>query len=155
MHYRKEDMNRTLMILIFASIAICACTGGRQSLRFNTELKEIVIDNGAGLMWCAVDNGEDIAWDKAHSHCGALKIGGFDDWRLPSKHEMRDLMKSWQTIENYFSITGKYLWLSDYHGKYAGYFIVDDGHELYTPMYGGLKARVLAVRYLNQPKYTN
>lgn len=59
-----------------------------------------VTDNNTGLMWQEQDNGNTYNWYKAsgtydatynpssESVCGSLTLGGFSDWRLPTKKEL-------------------------------------------------------------------
>ena len=70
------------------------------------ELKEgMWSDSITGLMWARISIGQEwvngtghgeakwIHWNSAESLCKKLRLGGFDDWRLPSIDELRTLMK--------------------------------------------------------------
>jgi hypothetical protein len=46
---------------------------------------EMVTDARNGLMWTKKHNGVDINWNDASKYCDDLVLGGFDDWRLPSR----------------------------------------------------------------------
>ncbi len=50
-----------------------------------------VEDIRTGLIWPARDNGRDINWVDAREYCGALELGGHDDWRLPKLEELKRL----------------------------------------------------------------
>ncbi len=62
---------------------------------------DVVIDNTTGLEW--QDNVESVQkpWDEfegdtAGNQCAILKLGGYDDWRLPSIEELLTLADSSQ-----------------------------------------------------------
>ncbi len=70
--------------------------------------KEIFKDNGNGtisdsdsdLQWAKKDSRQELGkwlnWDEANSYkdvCNEQKYLGFDDWRLPTKSEIRGLVK--------------------------------------------------------------
>ena len=50
-----------------------------------------VTDTVAGLMW---QQGTDVAtnWEAAISHCEALTLAGYEDWRLPNRRELRSIV---------------------------------------------------------------
>ena len=75
-----------------------------------------VTDNNTGLMWQKQDNGYNYNWYKASgtyhatynsgamSVCDSLELGGYDDWRLPSRFELL-------TLVNYgVSLPGPTIW---------------------------------------------
>jgi hypothetical protein len=61
---------------------------------------DMVQDNNTGLVWQRQDDGNTYNWYQAagvydanynsssQNVCGALNLGGFGDWRLPSKKEL-------------------------------------------------------------------
>jgi len=61
---------------------------------------DMVQDNNTGLVWQRQDDGNSYNWYQAagvydanynsssQNVCGALNLGGFGDWRLPSKKEL-------------------------------------------------------------------
>ena len=46
-----------------------------------------VTDNVTDLMWQQQDDGISRTWDNAGTYCSSLSLGGYSDWRLPSKKE--------------------------------------------------------------------
>jgi hypothetical protein len=47
-----------------------------------------VTDNVTGLIWQKGESGTTTTWDSAVTYCETLAIGGSEDWRLPSAHEL-------------------------------------------------------------------
>lgn len=52
------------------------------------ETDGIVIDEVTGLMWQQGHNARRLGWRDAGAACSRLRLGGFDDWRLPSIREL-------------------------------------------------------------------
>lgn len=46
-----------------------------------------ITDNVTGLMWQSVDNGEST-WENAVANAASVTTGGYNDWRLPTPHEL-------------------------------------------------------------------
>jgi arylsulfatase A-like enzyme len=46
-----------------------------------------ITDNVTGLMWQSVDNGE-TTWENAVANAASVTTGGYNDWRLPTPHEL-------------------------------------------------------------------
>ena len=100
-----------------------------------------VTDNNTGLMWQQQDNGQHYNWYRASGTyhatynstsqdvCGELNLGGYSDWRLPSKKDLITLVdysgQSPTINATYFSNTkGGLYWSStthDYNPLYAWY----------------------------------
>lgn len=51
-----------------------------------------VTDNVTGLMWIK-DPGEKMTWEQAMQNASKCRIGGYDDWRLPSIKELYSLIQ--------------------------------------------------------------
>ncbi len=51
-----------------------------------------VTDNVTGLMWQQEDDDTTRTWDEACSYCNDLALGGYSDWRLPSKKELMSIV---------------------------------------------------------------
>ena len=47
-----------------------------------------VTDLNSRLIWQRTDDGVQRTWANAVTYCEALALGGFSDWRLPSRHEL-------------------------------------------------------------------
>lgn len=53
----------------------------------------IVTDQKTGLQWSQDDVAEaDLNWSDANAACQALRLGGHDDWRLPTRAELINLV---------------------------------------------------------------
>jgi hypothetical protein len=44
------------------------------------------------LMWQQSDDGVDRTWIEANNYCESLSLGGFADWRLPTKDELKGIV---------------------------------------------------------------
>jgi formylglycine-generating enzyme required for sulfatase activity len=51
-----------------------------------------ITDNNTGLMWQKTDGGE-MVFENAVSYCSNLKLGGYNDWRLPLGYELFSINK--------------------------------------------------------------
>ena len=49
--------------------------------------------SGSGLYWQNPIDGTARTYQEARDYCGALSLGGFSDWRLPSVDELRTLIR--------------------------------------------------------------
>ena len=50
-----------------------------------------VTDMTTGVMWQQATEGS-MNWEAAISHCEALSLAGYDDWRLPNRRELRSIV---------------------------------------------------------------
>jgi hypothetical protein len=48
-----------------------------------------VVDSETNLMWAKGHNGANINWNNAVKYCENLVLGGFNDWRLPSRLDLK------------------------------------------------------------------
>lgn len=119
-----------------------------------------VLDNKTKLMWAKFDNGADINWTDAKKYCEQYRVGGYNDWRLPTQDELAslyDAKKSYQTAcgstvhtTKLIEISCSSLWSSETRGSgataEAAFFQFSSGKRLWylqsNPYYG----RVLPVR---------
>jgi hypothetical protein len=51
-----------------------------------------VIDKATGLMWQKSDSLKGMDWEEALEYAENLKIGGYDDWRLPNAKELQSIV---------------------------------------------------------------
>ena len=51
-----------------------------------------VTDNVTGLMWQQQDDNTKRNWDNAGAYCNYLSLGGYNDWRLPTKREFMSIV---------------------------------------------------------------
>ena len=77
---------------------------------------ETVTDTTTGLMWQQATKGT-MNWQNALAYCEGLKLGGYDDWRLPNKRELRSIVDYAEydpaVDETYFPDTvSSYYWSS-------------------------------------------
>jgi formylglycine-generating enzyme required for sulfatase activity len=42
-------------------------------------------------MWEAKAGSSDISWEEARTYCENLQLGGYSDWRLPTREELKTL----------------------------------------------------------------
>ena len=57
----------------------------------------IYLEKKRRLIWATADNGRDISWVDSFSYCEELSLAGFEDWRLPTIDELKELMKPMST----------------------------------------------------------
>ncbi len=73
-----------------------------------------VIDQMSGLQWQKSDDGITRNWQQALKYCQNLKLGGFEDWRLPAIKELQSIVDytKWNPAINnsYLNITDKTAW---------------------------------------------
>lgn len=50
-----------------------------------------ILDSVTGLLWTK-EIGEKVSWEAAKANASSLRIGGFDDWRLPTIKELYSLV---------------------------------------------------------------
>jgi len=51
-----------------------------------------VIDNEPGLMWQQQNDKEQRTWREALDYAGSLTLGGYSDWRLPTRFELESIL---------------------------------------------------------------
>jgi len=81
------------MVLIVAIITMMGAAVGQagEDSRFVVKDSDTVVDTQTNLMWAAKDNGSDINWEGAKSHCENYRGGGYKDWRMPTQDELANL----------------------------------------------------------------
>ena len=79
-------------------------------VRFTSNKEGVITDNKTGLLW-APDSGQNMTWDQAMQYAQNLKLGGFSDWRLPTRVELRELGKG--GTDPAFKLKGGWGWSSE------------------------------------------
>jgi hypothetical protein len=54
--------------------------------------EDLALDAVTGLMWHRAVEPRFFSWEDALAHCGELELGGYDDWRLPSRLELVSIL---------------------------------------------------------------
>lgn len=96
------------------------------------ENKERFIDTGDGiikdtktnLMWPKEGSKEYMDFADAEKYCKEFKLGGFEDWRIPTREELEsilDLKKDHPAIDPIFTEEGNWYWSSTPYAGLAGY----------------------------------
>lgn len=60
----------------------------------------IIIDTKTNLIWSGVTSPQEITFAEAKSYVRAFKLGGYSDWRLPTKKELKTLLDPLLLIED-------------------------------------------------------
>jgi hypothetical protein len=71
-----------------------------------------VTDNVTGLMWQKADGGE-MTWENAATYARGLSLGGRNDWRLPTNHELFSVLNhsgNPALDANYFTMSAAEYW---------------------------------------------
>lgn len=84
----------------------------------------IITDTLTGLMWAPAPDRE-VTWDQANAYAQNLKLGGYTDWRLPTRSELRSLFdaseeynpSSDSTFNPAFRLTDCCPWSSEVEGS--------------------------------------
>ena len=86
-------------------------------MSFTDNGNQTITDNFTGLMWQKTDGGE-MTVESATTYCTSVNLGGFNNWRLPTSHELF-LINSYENVNpalntTYFTKTlAEYWWTSD------------------------------------------
>ena len=153
------------IFMVFINMAVCEAQKGsakeyKQDSSISAYDDDTVLDKKSNLMWAKYDNGTDINWTDAKKYCEQYRLGGYKDWRLPTKDELAslyDTKKSYQTpcgstvhTTKLIEISCSSLWSSETRGSgetaEAAFFQFSSGKRLWylqsNPFYG----RALPVR---------
>ncbi|MBK1829920.1 DUF1566 domain-containing protein [Verrucomicrobiaceae bacterium R5-34] len=64
-----------------------------------------VTDANTGLMWQQVPSAKGFGWKEAIEYCNELKLGGYDDWRIPTLKELfsiSDFSSGWPYLDTHY-----------------------------------------------------
>jgi hypothetical protein len=96
-------------------------------IRFISSKDGVIIDNKTGLQW-APDPGQSMTWDQAMQYAQNLRLGGFSDWRLPTRVELRELGKGGK--DPAFKLNGDWGWSSELRASSSAWaFDFSSGQE--------------------------
>lgn len=59
---------------------------------FDTQTAGVVVDRVTGLVWQRALDGQLRTLPEAEAHCAELSLGGYEDWRLPSRIELISIL---------------------------------------------------------------
>jgi len=109
------------------------------------------VDTSNNLMWATYDNGFDIDWYTANKYCENYKLGGFNDWRMPSDKELSSLFARGIKYEgdhyDFIKITDRFTWTSKRLGDVgAQLFNQETGKTIIFHPGNRKRNRVLPVR---------
>lgn len=65
-----------------------ASSGLPNPASYDTSTPGVVLDQVTGLVWQAAVPPSTHTWDGAKAYCANLELGGFTDWRVPSRIEL-------------------------------------------------------------------
>jgi hypothetical protein len=93
-------------------------------LQFVSSNEGIITDTLTGLMWAPAPDRE-VTWDQANAYAQNLKLGGYTDWRLPTRSELQSLYdasekynpSSDSTFHPAFRLTACCPWSSEVEGS--------------------------------------
>jgi len=66
--------------------------GGAHAQSYDLSHPDLAVDRVTGLTWQRHLFPDPLAWQDARSACACLELGGFHDWRLPSRVELVSLV---------------------------------------------------------------
>jgi hypothetical protein len=90
-------------------------------IRFTVSNDGVITDTRTGMQWIPIPD-YTFSWDGAISHVQNLRTGGYSDWRLPSRAELRQLFdgSSRNEITATFHIgANTWVWSSEPHDSQA------------------------------------
>ena len=74
------------------SLYVCAVHGEEMTSSFTDNHDGTVTDNITGLMWAQDTAVTTMTWQQALSWCENLTLAGYDDWRLPTRKELKSIV---------------------------------------------------------------
>lgn len=140
-------MNKKSIVLMVGILLLFFSLGHAQG-GFEDNGDGTISDTGSGLMWQQRTAGP-MSWGDAMTYCETLRLGGYEDWRLPGRGELRSLIaldRKDPAIDTAFFPDTKqdHYWTSDMvqlHEEKAWQINFAQGHE-----YEGFKSTQFYVR---------
>jgi hypothetical protein len=83
-----------IALALFVFLPSCATTPRRPTTTSGPKnlLTTVITDSMTGLVWTREISAE-MAWSEARSFCTKLRVGGLEDWRLPTEEEIDTLVE--------------------------------------------------------------
>jgi len=115
---------------------------------------DIVTDNVTKLQWQDNEDTKTIEknWEDAKSYCSSLSLGGYNDWRLPTRKELKSIVdygKHDPTIDSTFvNVTSCGYWTSIIYASdssYAWFVVFYDGIDFWISKMEELSIRCVRV----------
>ena len=115
--------------------------------------KEAIWDSDTNLLWQKEDLPGEKTWKEALAYCENLDYAGFDDWRLPNKHELASLVDfskaGGSVVSSFPGMTADTYWTSTvrpYYGGDTGGFVVEMATGKVTMDYSSDPDKTYSVR---------
>jgi len=110
--------------------------------RFRTDSHGIITDTRTGRQW-ASDPGERMTWYQAGEYARTLRLGGFSDWRLPTRAELQGLGTG--GLAPAFKLAGCCAWSAEAEDSSSAWeFHFGEGRDYW--LFTNRHAQALAVR---------
>ena len=110
--------------------------------RFQVSPDGIILDTRTGRQW-APDPGERMTWHQAGEYARTLRLGGFSDWRLPTRVELKGLGAG--GLDPVFKLAGCCAWSSESEDSSSAWeFHFGEGRDYW--LFTNRHAQALAVR---------
>jgi hypothetical protein len=130
---------------VFLLLLLAGCgdqAGIEDPGRFQANADGIILDTRTTRQW-GPDPGEGMTWHQAREYAGSLKLGGFSDWRLPTRAELKGLGSG--GLDPAFKLSGCCAWSleqEDSSSAWEFHFGEERDYWLFTNRH----AQALAVR---------
>jgi OOP family OmpA-OmpF porin len=126
----KKSLGTMVALMVVAILSVIFITAkysnaveiGKNS-RFVAYDNGTVLDTKTNLIWAAKDNGSNINWTDAKSYCENYRGGGYTDWRMPTKGELKGLYddsifgKNGYHLTKLIKLSGSFIWSSEMIGS--------------------------------------
>jgi len=156
---RREELMVTRRAANEAAVRVSAAAERlrlAQESRAQRLLAQGVVIRG-DLIWTRRDNGQDVNQFEARSYCETCRLGGFEDWRMPTIEELRGLYDPGNVVQvkniafdayiaSPFEVSFPCCISSTMHGSSALYFCFNNGQEGWGPPMERSGGRVRCVR---------